>query len=123
MTDLINYRNNEKKLLTEISNNSKPTLVEVRAEWSGGSHLMDLIVNKIGEEFRKEVRIVRIDFEVHKELLNQFGVVSAPALLLISKGQLIEVIKETLSRRRLEKIVRDLVTRNSSTNQENKPGR
>jgi len=123
MTDLINYRNNEKKLLTEISNNSKPTLVEVRAEWSGGSHLMDLIVNKIGEEFRKEVRIVRIDFEVHKELLNQFGVISAPALLLISKGQLIEVIKETLSRRRLEKIVRDLVTRNSSTNQENKPGR
>ncbi|MCW9096944.1 MAG: thioredoxin family protein, partial [Ignavibacteriaceae bacterium] len=97
-----------------------PILVEVRAEWSGGSHLMDLIINKIEEEFRHQIKVVRIDFEVHKELLSQFGIENAPALLLISKGQIIEVIKETLSRKSLEQIVRNLINRNGSSIREKK---
>ncbi|MCW8810519.1 MAG: thioredoxin family protein [Ignavibacteriaceae bacterium] len=120
MDDLINYKKNEKRLLTEISTSCNPILVEVRAEWSGGSHLMDLIINKIEEEFRHQIKVVRIDFEVHKELLSQFGIENAPALLLISKGQIIEVIKETLSRKSLEQIVRNLINRNGSSIREKK---
>ena len=112
MKDIINYKKNEKRLLNGISTNSKPSLVEVRAEWSGGSHLMDLIVNKIEEEYKEHIKVIRIDLEVHKELLSQFGIESAPAFLLISKGQIIEVIKETLSRKSLEQTIRNLIIRN-----------
>jgi thioredoxin-like negative regulator of GroEL len=115
MDDLINYKKNEKRLMTEISTNYYPILVEVRAEWSGGSHLMDLIINKIEEEFKHQIKVVRIDLEVHKELLSPFGIENAPALLLISKGQVIEVIKETLSRKSLEQIIRNLINRNGSS--------
>lgn len=112
MKDLINYKKNEKRLLAEISANCKPALVVVQACWSGGSHLMDLIVNKIEEEFLDQIKVIRIDLDVHKELLSQFGIESVPAFLLISKGQIIEIIKETLSRKSLEQIVRNLIIRN-----------
>lgn len=115
MEDLINYKKNEKKLLTEISANCKPALVVVYACWSGGSHLMDLIVNKIEEEFQDQIKVIRIDLDVHKELLSQFGIESVPTFLLISKGQIVEIIKETLSRKSLERIVRNLIIRNGSS--------
>jgi len=80
---------------------------------------MDLIVNKIEEEFQEQIKVIRIDLEVHKELLSQFGIENAPAFLLISKGQIIEIIKETLSRKSLEQIVRNLIFRNGSSIREN----
>jgi len=119
MEDLINYKINKKKLLAEISTNCKPALVVVQACWSGGSHLMDLIVNKIEEEFQEQIKVLRIDLDVHKELLSQFGIESVPAILLISKGQIIEIIKETLSRKSLEQIVRNLIFRNGISSIEN----
>ena len=81
---------------------------------------MDLIVNKIEEEYKEQIKVIRIDLEVHKELLSQFGIESAPAFLLISKGQIIEVIKETLSKKSLEQIIRNLIIRNDIYVEENK---
>lgn len=114
MKDLINNEN-ENRLLDVISTKNKPSLVEVRANWSGDSHIMDLIINKIEEEFQKQIKVIRIDFEINKELLIQFGVESAPAILLIRNGQVVEVIKETLSRKNLKKIVRELITMNDTS--------
>lgn len=91
----------------------KLTMVEVRAEWSGGTHLMDLIIKKIEREFQEQIRVERIDFETSKKLLSQFGVESAPAILFISKGQIIEVIKETLSQKNLEIVIRNLISNTS----------
>lgn len=97
---------------------NKPALVEVQAKWSGGSHLMDLIINKVEEDFQNQITVIRTDFESHKELLNQFGVDSAPALLFIIRGQVVEVIKETLSRKNLERLVYDLIKIYNSSDRE-----
>lgn len=118
MKDLINYKKNEKRLLAEISTNCKLALVVVQACWSGGSHLMDLIVNKIEEEFQEQIKVIRIDLDVHKELLSQFGIESVPAIIIINKGQIIEIIKETLSRKNLEQIVRNLIFRSGISSKE-----
>lgn len=112
MNDLSNNSAAEKKLFNEISVNCKPAIVLVKAEWSGGSHIMNLIINKIEEEFQNQIKVIRMDFDIHKELLVQFGIDSVPAFLLISKGQIIEIINETLSRKSLEQIVRNLIIRN-----------
>ena len=66
---------------------------------------MDLIVNRVEEQFSDLIRVVRIDFETHKEFLLQFGVKSAPAVLFISKGQVVEVINEILSQKNLEGLI------------------
>jgi thioredoxin-like negative regulator of GroEL len=106
----------DKQKMTKISNNQKLTLIEVRANWSGGSHLMDLIVNRIEEQFREQIRVLRIDFEIHKEFLLQFGVENAPAVLFISKGQVVEVISEILSQKNLEGLIHTHLLKGNSLN-------
>ncbi|MFC2103185.1 thioredoxin family protein [Bacteroidota bacterium] len=103
------------KLYSENSTNHKPALVEVQAKWSGESHLMELIINKIEEEFQNQVEVIRIDFEANRELLILFGIECAPAVLFISRGQIVEVIKKTLSRKKLKQLVRDFIIRNNTS--------
>ncbi|MFZ0453820.1 MAG: thioredoxin domain-containing protein [Ignavibacteriaceae bacterium] len=109
MTEVINYICNIKNSVGEIFNRELPTLVEVRSKWSGGSHLMDLIISKIELEYSSVLNIVRIDFEAHKELFNYIGIERAPAFLIINNGNIIDIIKETVSKRSLEKIISNLL--------------
>ena len=114
MKDLLKQDKKEKKLIDKISINCKPAIVLVKAEWSGASHIMDMILNKIEAEFRQKISIIRIDFEIHKELLYSFGVENVPAILLINKGQIVEVIKETLSQKTLQQVIQNFIQRSDS---------
>ena len=105
MKNLVEEKIQENPEMVDTSNYRKLPLVEVRANWSGGSHLMDLIVNRIEKQFDSKIRVVKIDFETHREFLFQFGVESAPAILLLRNGQVVEVINETLSQKNLEALV------------------
>ena len=119
MKDLINNSAQEKKLLNEIPVNCKPAIVLVEAKWSGGSHIMNLILNKVEEKFKNQINVIRINLEIHKELLHSFGIESVPAMLLISKGQIVEVIKETLSQKRLEQVIQNLIYRSDALQEKN----
>ena len=121
MNDIINNSAAEKKLFNEISVNCKPAIVLVKAEWSGGSHIMNLILNKIEEKFKNQINVIRINLDIHKELLRSFGIESVPALLLISKGQIVEVIKETLSQKTLEQVIQNLIYRSDTFEKKNPP--
>jgi len=110
MTEVINYICNIKNETSEIFNRELPTLVEIRSEWSGGSHLMDLITSKIELEYYALLNIVRIDFEANKELFNYIGIEKAPAFLIINEGNIIDIIKETVSKKNLEKIINNLLS-------------
>jgi thioredoxin-like negative regulator of GroEL len=77
---------------------------------------MDLIVNRVEEQYKERIRVLRIDFEIHKEFLLQFGVESAPAVLFISKGQVVEVISEILSQKNLEGLIHIHLLKGNSIN-------
>jgi thioredoxin-like negative regulator of GroEL len=108
-TEVINYIYKHRDAVNEIFNRDIPALVEIRSKWSGGSHLMDLIIYKIEQEYCDEINIVRIELESNKELFDCLEIDRAPALLLINKGQIIEIIKETVSKKNLEKILCNLI--------------
>lgn len=110
MEDVISFIYNEKISGNEIFNLELPSLVEVSSKWNGGSHLMDLIVNKIEEEYREKLNIIRIDLETHIELFSHLGISKAPAFLIINKGNIIEIIKETVSKKSLEKILNKVLS-------------
>ena len=110
MTDVISYIYNVKNPSSKIFNREIPTLVEINSKWNGGSHLMDIIINKIEQEYREEINIVRIDFETHKELFDYLGINRAPAFLFINNGNIVEIIKETVSKKNLEKILYNLLS-------------
>lgn len=98
------------KLLPEdILYSTRPTLIEVQAEWSGESHLMDFILEDIEELFSEKINVQRVDFEDHKEFLNQLGIKCPPAFLFIKNGQVIEIVNEILPKKNLVKKIYELL--------------
>lgn len=96
--------------LEDILNTIKPTLIEVQAEWSGESHLMDFILEEIEEQFIEKIKVKRIDFDDHKEWLNQLGIKSPPAFLFIKNGQVMEIVNEILPKKYLVKKIFELLS-------------
>lgn len=96
--------------LEDILNIIKPTLIEVQAEWSGESHLMDFILEEIEEQFLEKINVIRIDFDDHKEWLNQLGIKRPPAFLLIKNGQVMEIVNEILPKKYIVKKIYEFLS-------------
>lgn len=99
-----------KSLPEDILSSTRPTLIEVQAEWSGESHLMDFILENIEGLFKERINVKRIDFEDHKEFLNRLGIECPPAFLFIKNGQVIEIVNEVLPKKNLIKKIHELLS-------------
>jgi thioredoxin 1 len=101
--------NIEESSLKELLKMKKPMLIEIRADWCGGSHIIAPIIAKIENEYNNRVKIVRVNYESHKNFLLEFGVVNVPTVLLMIDGQVLKKINGTISRRNLEILVKELL--------------
>jgi len=97
------------KSLLELLKNNKLMLLEVRANWCGGSHIIAPVIKKIEEDFNSMIKIVRINYDSHREFLCQHNVSSIPVILLVKEGKVLNRIDGTISRRNLKSLVMELL--------------
>ena len=88
----------------------KPVLLEVRNDKCKCSHLITPVFSKIENEFDNSIKIVRIDYETHKEFLQKFNVESFPTILLLKNGKVMKQINGTISRKNLKSLVMELLS-------------
>lgn len=67
-------------------------LVEFKAEWSGGSHILEPIMEKLVVAYRKRLGFFRVDAERNQDITEYFGIHQYPTLLLFNKGSLVDRI-------------------------------
>jgi thioredoxin 1 len=87
----------------------KPVLLEVRDNKSCCTPLITPVISKIENEFDNSIKIVRIDFESHKEFLQKFNVENVPTILLLKGGEVVKQIDGTISRGNLKSLVMELL--------------
>lgn len=95
--------------LEELVNSHSIILLEVRADWCGGSHIIAPVIKMIEDEFNNEIKVVRMDYGAHKEFLHKLNVNSIPVVLLLKDGKLENKIDGTISRGDLKNLVQDLL--------------
>ena len=95
--------------LKDLLVSKKPVLLEVRNDKCKCSHLITPIFSKIENEFDNSIKIVRIDYETHKEFLRKLNVECIPTILLLKGGKVIKQINGTISRRILKSLVMELL--------------
>jgi thioredoxin 1 len=110
-------KNIELSAFKDFLNSSKPMLIEVRAEWCGGSHIIAPIIKKIEEDFANRILIERIDYESNKNFLIECGIENVPAIILVKDGKIYKLINGTLSKRNLKKLIDDLLNNNNHTSE------
>jgi thioredoxin 1 len=73
----------------EVVASDTPVLVDFWAEWCGPCKMIAPIVEQLAGEYEGQLRVAKLDTDVHAEVAIQYGVMSLPTLLLFKRGEVV----------------------------------
>ena len=70
----------------EVLNSDRPVLVDFWAEWCGPCHAIAPVLEKIAEERKDDLKLVKVNIDNEQELSLRYGVMSIPTMILFKDG-------------------------------------
>lgn len=84
---------NDAKEFYELTEQSKPILLDFYADWCGPCQTLMPTIEKISKEYQNDIIVRKVNVDLNKELAAKFGVKSIPSLFFL-KGK--EIIDKTV---------------------------
>jgi thioredoxin 1 len=74
-----------------------PVFVDFYATWCGPCKLAAPVIDKLADEYRGKVLIVKVDTDENIDLARQYGVQSIPTVVILkANGEKLEVVDKTI---------------------------
>ncbi len=86
---------------TAVLDSTTPVLVDFWAEWCGPCRAMSPYIDKLADEFKGKLKVVKINTEDNTEVPSRYGITGIPTFLLIKKG---EVKSQMIGQMQYEKL-------------------
>lgn len=67
-----------------------PVLVDFYAQWCGPCKMAAPVLDKLAEEYKDKVLIVKIDVDQNQELASQYQVMSIPTVIIFKDGKAVD---------------------------------
>ena len=77
----------EQTFQDEVLNSEKPVLVDFWAEWCGPCHAVAPVLDRIAEERKDELKLVKVNIDENPQLAQAYGVMSIPTMILFKDGE------------------------------------
>src|SRR4029079_9721574 len=71
----------------EVLKSETPVIVDFWAEWCGPCHAVAPVLEKIAEERKDEVKLVKVNIDEEQSLSMKYGVMSIPTMILFKDGE------------------------------------
>ena len=71
----------------EVLKADKPVLVDFSAEWCAPCKMAGPILDKLADEFKEKIKIVKINVDESQELAQKYQVMSIPTVIVFDKGK------------------------------------
>jgi thioredoxin 1 len=71
----------------EVLKSETPVLVDFWAEWCGPCHAVSPVLEKIAEERKDELKLVKVNIDNEQSLSMRYGVMSIPTMILFKNGE------------------------------------
>jgi thioredoxin 1 len=71
----------------EVIQSEKPVIVDFWAEWCGPCHAVAPVLERIAEERKDEVKLVKVNIDDEQQLAMRYGIASIPTIVLFKDGQ------------------------------------
>jgi thioredoxin 1 len=71
----------------EVLKSETPVIVDFWAEWCGPCHAVAPVLDKIAEERKGEVKLVKVNIDQEQSLSAKYGVMSIPTMILFKEGE------------------------------------
>lgn len=86
---------------SEVLDCDGPVVVEFGAEWCGPCHIIGPGLKQLSEDFEDTVKFGRVDVDHQIELRDKFGVRYIPTILFFKKGEAVDQLTGTSSKREI----------------------
>ena len=84
---------NDVREFYELTEQTKPILLDFYADWCGPCQTLMPTIEKISEEYKNEIEVRKVNVDQNRELAAKFGIRSIPSLFFL-KGE--EIIDKTV---------------------------
>ncbi len=71
----------------ELINQKVPVLVDFKADWCGPCKMMTPILKQVKQNFKDQIKIIKIDIDQSPNVAQKFAVKGVPTLILFKKGK------------------------------------
>src|ERR671924_1617035 len=71
----------------EVLKSDRPVIVDFWAEWCGPCHAIAPVLDKIADERKDEVKLVKVNIDEEQQLAMRYGIASIPTIVLFKDGQ------------------------------------
>lgn len=76
----------------QLINDTKPALIDFYADWCGPCQALLPTVERLANEHKNDINVVKVNVDKNQELAAQFRVRSIPALFFIKDGKVVEAL-------------------------------
>ena len=83
-----------------------PAIVDFWAPWCGPCRMMSPIIVQVGKDYRGKLVVGKVNVDENPNISRQFGISSIPTLMLFKSGQAVNNIIGSVSKSRIDEMVR-----------------
>ena len=81
-------------------------LVDFLSPWCGPCRMMSPLIDQIGKEYMGNLVVGKVNVDENPTISRQFGISSIPTLILFKKGQAVNKIIGSVSKNKIDEMVR-----------------
>lgn len=89
----------------ELTKQDKPFVLDFYADWCGPCRALLPTVEKLAEEYKEDVEILKVNVDEQRALAQKFNVRSIPSLFFMKNNQVLDSLRGMVS----EKVLREKV--------------
>ena len=71
----------------EVLQSEQPVIVDFWAEWCGPCHAIAPVLEKIADERKDELRIVKLNIDEEQDIAQRYGIQSIPTIVMFKDGE------------------------------------
>lgn len=91
---------------TQTINKFPLLLVDFWAPWCGPCRMMSPIIDQVGKEYQGKLVVGKVNVDENPNISRQFEISSIPTLILFKRGQAVNNIIGSVSKSRIDEMVR-----------------
>lgn len=83
---------NQDNFKKEVLEFKGKVLVDFWASWCGPCQMLGPIIDEIGDEYKDQIKVVKIDVDENQNLALEYNISSIPAVLIFDEGKVVDTI-------------------------------